>query len=144
MKTALLFVVLLTISCKSQKNISEMDDRLVPLVQDGYFPVEEPETQIITSQKELNAFFSRVNRTRKPGLPIPEVDFSKDYVLVACLGKKASDYRAVMRIASENDKEIRIVMAAENDISNEESYGYPFYVYKILKTDKKLTIEMLD
>ena len=142
MKYAIVLMVFFAFSCKSQKQQMETDDRLTLLVQDGYFPTESPETQVIKDEKSLRAFFSKVNRTRKPGLPIPEVDFTTHSVLVACMGAMNTDSLPILYLKSETPDEM--VISAEIPIENKGSdvQSYPFCVYSIADEGKKITLEM--
>lgn len=144
MKIAVLLCIPLIIACKGHKNLPQADTRLVAMTQAAYFPVAEPEVQIVQSQKELKAFFSRVNRTRKPGLPVPDIDFTKYLGLVACLGKKTSTGLATMQITGENDNKIVVTTTFEKDGLEENNSGYPFCVYKIMRTTKEIRIDISD
>ena len=73
----LVFLILLMgmLSCKSQKSQQMADntnDGLTLLVEDGYSGVENFESMVVRDQKTLNSFFAKINRTRKPGIPVPE------------------------------------------------------------------------
>ena len=142
MKYAIVLMVFFAFSCKSQKQQMETDDRLTLLVKDGYFPVEGQETQIIKDEKSLRAFFSKVNRTRKPGLPVPKVDFTTHSVLVACLGAMETDVLPSLYLKSETSDEMVVStqMPYKNKGSNVQSY--PFCVYSIVDEGKKITLKI--
>lgn len=142
MKYAIILIVLFTFSCKSQKQIKETDERLTLLVQDGYFPVEHPETQIIEDAKSLKAFFSKVNQTRKPGLPVPEVNFKTHSVLVACMGAVNFSVLPIMNLKSETAEEIVISVLIPKENRDLGIQSYPFCVYAIFKEGKKVSLEI--
>ncbi|BFP42739.1 hypothetical protein FGF1_35840 [Flavobacteriaceae bacterium GF1] len=148
MKSLLAVVVLLTFSCKSQKNGTEantaqQDDQLILLVEDAYYPVETPVTYVIEDAKTLKAFFIKVNRTRKPGIPVPVVDFSRETVLVACVGGVRSGLAPRMKIKTETAQTIEVITALEGDEDDQGALSYPFCVYKIPKSQKQIIIEIL-
>lgn len=120
---------------------SELKEQLVLLVQDGYFPVESPEHQLINDSKTLNNFFAKVNRTRKPGIPVPMVDFNKEIVLVACMGSVNSENYPTMTITSETNEEIFVVARVQTDKKPTTVSYYPFCVYKMPKSSKKVILE---
>ncbi len=142
MKYAILLVVLFTFSCKSQKQNKETDERLKLLVQDGYFPVDIPETHVIRDTKSLRTFFSKVNQTRKPGLPIPEIDFKTHSVLVACMGATNTNALPIMKLKSETAEEITISIQIRNEDKDSNVPSYPFCMYSIANEDKKITLEV--
>ncbi|NNE77316.1 MAG: hypothetical protein HKN31_09620, partial [Pricia sp.] len=91
MRCLSLALVLIFLSCNGQKksamategaNNQNTDERLSLVVSDMYAPTEAVETLVIKDAKSLQKFYSKVNRTRKPGLPVPEIDFSKEMVVV--------------------------------------------------------------
>ena len=148
MKSLLVVLVLLTFSCKSQKNGTEantnpQDDQLVLLVEDAYYPVETPVTYIIEDAKTLKAFFIKVNRTRKPGIPVPVVDFSTETVLVACVGGVRTGLAPRMKIKMETAQTIEVITALEGDEDDQGALSYPFCVYKIPKSQKQIIVEIL-
>ncbi|MEO0572448.1 MAG: hypothetical protein AAF039_12145 [Bacteroidota bacterium] len=142
MKKAALIILLLVFSCKSQKQHVEIDKRLNLLVQDGYFPIENPEIQIIKDSKSLRTFFSRVNQTRKPGLPIPEVDFNTHSVLAACMGAVDTNALPIMYLKSESAEEMVISVQLPNKNKDLDVQSFPFCVYAIFDEGKKLSVEM--
>jgi len=142
MKYLLSLLVLFSFSCKSQKQNLKSDDRLRLEVQDGYFPVNHPETQVIEDSKTLKAFYAKVNRTRKPGLPVPEVDFSNQSIVVACMGAVVTESLPTMSIKKETEEEIILSVLLPEKKSNTTTRSYPFCVYSISNQGKKITVEM--
>lgn len=75
-------------SCKCPKPASSatapqeaLKGELSLLLSDRYGGAEAEGLEVIRSRAELQKFFSRINKTRKPGLPVPKVDFDKALVL---------------------------------------------------------------
>ena len=143
MKIILISILILASSCKSQKNLShEMDDNgLTLLVQDGYFYTDTSETAIIKDEKALKAFFSRVNRTRKPGIPLPKVDFSKEVVLIACMGEQKTMAIPYLKVVENKDEETIIEVKMEGKSGRETSY--PFCVYKMPISENEVLFKQL-
>jgi hypothetical protein len=141
MKLVLITILILTTSCKSQKalTLANADDRLTLLVQDGYFFTDSLETNVIRDHKSLKSFFSRVNKTRKPGILVPEVDFTKEMVLIACMGEQKVSGLPILSFLEENGEEISIGIEI-NDLSKNDnsSMSYPFCVYKMPISEKKV------
>ncbi len=131
MKIILISILILASSCKGQKNLSqETDDNgLTPLVQDGYFYTDTMETAVIEDEKALKAFFSRVNKTRKPGIPLPKVDFSQEIVLVVCMGEQQTTAIPYLKMIKNDDKET--IIGIKMDKKSEKATSYPFCIYKM-------------
>ncbi|WP_211018455.1 hypothetical protein [Maribacter sp. MMG018] len=132
-----LFVISI-VSCKSQDQIKSANTdtmQLTLLIEDNYSGQDEEEFLTINDQNELEKFFGKVNRTRKPGLPIPEVDFKKEMVIVWCGGNKDS---SKLRLSVKNTTDQSIFLKKERmTLSNlKGAVITPFVMYKLPKTQK--------
>ncbi len=142
MKYFFSLIMILSFSCKGQKHNLQEDSRLRLLVQDGYFPVEEPQVEVIEDMKGLRAFYSKVNQTRKPGLQIPEIDFTTQKVVIACLGKMNMMAMPMMYLKSENKEEMVLSVQLPDEKTDSKILSYPFCVYSISNEGKKVVVEM--
>ena len=145
MKVILISLIILTTACKSQKkSVQEIgnDDKLVLLVQDGYFFTDTIETHVIKDEKSLKSFFSEVNKTRKPGIPVPKIDFSTEMVLIACMGAQKTSAMPSLKILNDNKGEKIIGISLESKSKNDEQVtSYPFCVYKMPVSFDKITFK---
>lgn len=133
-------MIALMVSCNAQKKTGLSSDDsgnedFVLLVEDAFFPTDSPITEIIRDTKALRTFFSKVNKTRKPGLPIPAVDFNTEMVLVACLGKTNRESQTELKILEESPEQLVIALEVGEKVAEGSVISYPFYVYKMPKTD---------
>ncbi len=139
------------LSCKAQKegqSISgeEMKD-LVLIAQDHYSGILEYDTQVIKDAKSLHKFYAQINKTRKPGLPVPVIDFSKETVIVICMGQQKGEIEP--KLSKTEESESNIIIAVEllknNDFKKDvnASIFHSFYVYKIPNTSKKIDFQKL-
>ena len=74
--------------------------------------------------KTLRSFYSRINRTRKPGLPLPNIDFTKEMVLIHCSGSQNAGIQSKLSILEKTDEELivkitSVVIGQEKDSSVE-------------------------
>lgn len=125
-------------SCKSQgrlKNTNTDAMELTFLLEDNYSGHDKEEFLTINDQNELEKFFGKINRTRKPGLPIPEVDFKKEMVIVWCGGNKDA---SKLRLSVKNTTDQILFLKKERmTISNlKGAVITPFVMYKLPKTHK--------
>lgn len=148
MRVILISILILAVSCKNSKETLDSnnnDDRLTLLLQDSYFVTDSPETNIIRDTKSLKVFFSRVNKTRKPGLSVPEIDFSKDIVLIACMGVKKTSGLPTLKVLQESKDGITVGIHLEEETNSKSNSttSYPFCVYKTPITKAKVVFKTL-
>ena len=146
-----LFIFAVIISCNGQKKASmenggEMkgnSEKLTLLLEDNYSGSEVAETLVIKDEKALRSFYSKLNRTRKPGIPVPEVDFTKEMILIHCLGEQTNGNLASLSVAEENDQEmiIRTSVAKAQKSSSSSALISPFSIYKMPLTEKEITFK---
>ncbi|MEM9648567.1 MAG: hypothetical protein AAF969_08800 [Bacteroidota bacterium] len=151
MKYVILLVMACMASCKAQKEVNaelQSDSNLVLVAEDGYSGIMEYEASTIRDAKSLNKFYSRINRTRKPGLPVPQIDFSKEMVIVVCLGEQEGNMMPIIRKSSENENHISYSVGIGTKTAVKSEYqnvtAYPFYIYKTPVTPKAITLEKAD
>lgn len=143
MKPALMLLsILFMFSCKSAKQGVVEDERLTLILQEGYFPVERPEVQVIEDMKTLKAFYARINQTRKPGLPIPEVDFTTQTILVACLGERKTSELPIMRVDKETENELVVLAVVPENTIESNTQAYPLCIYSLSNQGKKISLEI--
>ncbi len=96
-----------TNNAKSKKMVIKKDIPFTILLQNGHSNITEQKNIVIKDKKSLNAIYSKINSTRKPGLPIPKIDFSKTMVLGMFMGTKNSGgYSIHINRIESNDKEM--------------------------------------
>lgn len=134
----------LAISCKGQKYASDKDKSNLPsmelIMQDNYSGSEVEEILILKDQKSLNAFFGKINRTRKPGLSIPEIDFTKEMLLIWCSGEGIED---IPELAISRKKKDTFFLSKKEKKNNIKSSALisPFTIYKLPISSKRMVLE---
>lgn len=151
MKTYLIGIVFILVSCHGQKKAivknsehnSNPDTTLILLLQDEYSGFEVEETMVIKDQKRLNSFYSKLNKTRKPGLPVPLIDFSKEMVIVQCSGQKNYVALPTLSLSSETDSEIILATKTERETKDApiNVITNPFCIYKMPLSVKEIVIK---
>ena len=148
MKVFLFLVLGLSISCKSQEKAAEVtaeelsQEELTLLLSDNYGGTETAEIQVIRDTKSLIKFFAEINKTRKPGLPLPEIDFNKEMLLVYCHGKTQLKTIPGLFVREETDQEkVLGVMELENAVTATDSaIKFPFSLYKLPLSEKQFVL----
>lgn len=147
-----LIAIVCLLSCKAQKEghtpVGESMEGMVLLDHDDFTSIDSFETRVIRDVKSLNKFYREINKTRKPGLPVPMVDFSKEMLILICLGEQQGEKSPVLSKLKETDQEITIaleVLEKENKEGTKvQSVHFPFYLYKLPLVDKPLTFQRVD
>ena len=153
MRYILLVLCLFGISCSGQKGVhkdntdsSLQNSRELQLVLTDYYSgVEKSEFQVVRDSKTLKNFFLQINRTRKPGLPIPEVDFSKELLLIYCAGTTTGVGGAELYVIEDSQNNI-VVAPKELAPSKKEIINVtttPFSIYRMPLTLKEISFQQL-
>src|SRR5690606_26060953 len=125
MKYFLFLSLVCLLSCKAQKQLGDQIEGLVLLEQDGYSGIETFETRVIRDTKSLNKFYTQINKTRKPGLPVPMVDFSQEMVLVVCLGKQQGEPSVTLSKSNETTTDLTVIVQLSNSSKAESVNPQP-------------------
>ena len=149
MRYALLIILVCMASCKAQKEgQTQNDPDIVLIAEDGFSGILDYEASVIKDAKSLHKFYSRVNRTRKPGLPVPAVDFTQDMVIVVCLGEQSGQPVPVLTRMSETETDLSLALGLTDPASEGEIrttvMSNPFYLYKMPLSSKKMEIHKKD
>lgn len=143
-----LCVLLFFMSCKAQKEASSKvnesknaDTNLVLIASENYSGQSLPEMLIIKEPKALEKFFSKVNRTRKPGLAVPKIDFEKETIVIYCLGEQTRPLTPVIEIEKETEDQIILRALSQKTSSSgqtQEITTSPFCMYTVATADKTI------
>ncbi len=148
MRLVLIGIFAIFSSCNGQKkasakNMNSDAGSLITLVlQDNYSGSDTSEILVIKDSKRLKGFFLKVNKVRKPGLPVPEIDFSKEMLIVLCNGKQNKESWPSLYLLEETEEKMILEIAQE--IDNDESLTAsirPFCIYKLPLTSKEIVFK---
>lgn len=145
-----LVLLVLFMSCKSQKQAQtdKQPDLRQPegmelVLSDNYGGTATPELMILRDAGELKRFFININKTRKPGLPIPKIDFSSHIALVYCSGKITGSGIPSLYALEETPEKLVLaqtnIATAESDTST--ALIVPFALYTLPLTEKEITLK---
>jgi hypothetical protein len=152
MRITIIITVLLFImgACKSQKSNSDMDNsenaqagELSMVMSDLYGGTEAEEIQVLRSQAALDKFFVIINRTRKPGLKPPVVDFSQNMVVAYCSGQTNNQSLPRLWVTEDPDQGMVVRKKQPDEAKEVESTAIvrPFGLYIMPVTDKEIKLE---
>ena len=138
-----LFFVLLQVSCKSRTTVINDPNekpKMELIFEGNYSGFDEEQLLQIKNQEELLLFYGRINRTRKPGLQPPAIDFSEHMLLIWCGGNKSHGY--VKLELRPGDKHLSIhKIDAKTKGGKEDPVVNPFSIYKLSISSKKIKFQ---
>ncbi|MFC4097915.1 hypothetical protein [Euzebyella saccharophila] len=148
-KTLLLFAwVLVLTSCNAQKNTavnsySHKDEKALSRVLVDYHDASAfDRTMVIRDKKALTKFFSSVNRTRKPGLAVPQIDFSKNMLVVHFFGFTERTENLGLSVMEETESTILLEENSDTQINSDAtSRMLPFGVFKLPSSLKEIRVK---
>jgi len=133
------------ISCNGQKKVTrnngEFKKELSLVIKDNYSGITTPEIQIIKEPKTLKSFFLQINKTRKPRLAVPKIDFTKEMIIILCRGEQQKGI--ISKLVLQKEQETKLFIKVKEEISKEKSTAIttPFYLYKMPLADKEIVFE---
>lgn len=94
---------------------------------------------VIRDIKALRNFFLQINKTRKPRLSVPEVDFTKEIVVIYCAGINSVQRSVKMVLLKESQDKITLGLK-EGTPSQKAGVleTTAFYMYKLPYTQKDI------
>lgn len=116
-------------------------EKLELVASDFYGGAEEEVFQVIRSTGELNKFYRKVNMTRKPGLPVPKIDFTQHTAVLYCSGTTTSQEIPSLVIAGQTDTEIQLQTQTEKqdlEQSTATAKLTPFCLFILPHTKKEV------
>jgi hypothetical protein len=150
MKGFVFFISLLILSCNSQKeqtnNTPNQSTTIEVLNKNSHGGYTKSKTLVIKSQKELQEIYNQINMTRRPGFPIPEIDFDKEMVIALFMGEKTSGgFATTVEKVIENNNTLEIIVkeTAPEGIAT-TMICQPFYYCKVNRSDKEIVFKKVD
>ena len=121
---------------------------MVLIDHDDFVNIDVFGERVIRDAKSLRKFYAEINKTRKPGLPVPVVDFSQELVILVCLGEQKGGKTPVLSKLKETDAEIsmalELVEQKKEEATTVQATNFPFYLYKMPLVDKTITFQRID
>ncbi|MFD0862410.1 protease complex subunit PrcB family protein [Sungkyunkwania multivorans] len=115
------------------------------LVQDASGGPVEPQILVIKEPKALQDFYIKINMTRRPGYPLPNIDFDKEMVVILCMGQKNTGGYSIDIDSVEELEGTRRIWVRENGPGPNDmatmALTEPFCIVKMTATDKKIVFE---
>ncbi|HEA22228.1 hypothetical protein LCGC14_1718400 [marine sediment metagenome] len=108
---------------------------------DAYSGREEAETLIIRDRKSLQKFYSYINRTRKPGMTVPNIDFSNEVAIIRCSGVSEGETLPELYVRDIKSDSIILGVKDIDTKSSSDAITTPFALYKLPDTERVVAIK---
>jgi len=135
--------ILLCNSCKSQhissSTLKTSNLELIEILKSSYSGFTKEHFQVVKSQEELQLFMGFINRTRKPGFEVPNVNFDENSVVIYCSGETKNAHVALI-IKSNTRNTITLSKKHFSAKAAGTAIISPFILYTIT-TDKKIIFD---
>ncbi|MEX0290755.1 MAG: hypothetical protein AB3N14_16745 [Flavobacteriaceae bacterium] len=149
MRYIAVFIIIIALGCKGKhKGLQKsgktetVSEELTLVLSDNYGGAEQQEIQVIRSKGALKNFFTEINKTRKPGIPVPKIDFSKEMVVIYCSGKTTDAKIPGLYMISESDDKLTLGVKKQNlEETTSSAVLVPFGLYTMAITDKEVVLE---
>lgn len=137
------------VSCKVQKENAQMrtegSSKITLVDKDSHGGFLQYRDMVVRDSKSLAKFYVKVNKTRKPRLPVPDIDFTKDLAIIICTGEQKGQVELEVSRSKETANEVVVeVKGIEPTTSKTErssAISYPFYLYKMPHTTKTVRLK---
>lgn len=113
------------------------------LMQDSHGGYDQPQILVIREPMALRDIYGKINMTRKPGFPYPEVDFEKEMIIVLCMGEKTTGGHSIDIDSIDERSDTLIVRVRETEPEGMAAavMSQPFSLIKLPATKKKIVFE---
>lgn len=135
-------------SCNAQKSTvvhddSHKDEKALSRVLVDYHDASAfDRTMVIRDKKALTKLFSSVNRTRKPGLPMPQIDFSKNMLVVHFFRFTERTEKLGLSIIEETESIIFLQEKETPQLDSSTTHNIlPFGIFVLPSTVKEIRVK---
>ncbi|NER13997.1 protease complex subunit PrcB family protein [Leptobacterium flavescens] len=107
----------------------------------------KPQMMVVKGEKSLKDFYIQINKTRRPGLPVPEINFKEEKVIILCMGSRTTGGYSIEIEKLEEKADLINIYVREKGSPSKYSTSVltePFSIYKIKAADKKLVFKKAD
>ncbi len=156
MKMNKMVLVLLTVimaACGPAKQSTNMEDTSSEnqkrlsfelLVQHSHGGYDKPQIKVIKEPTELQEIYAKINMTRRPGFPIPEVDFDTEMIIGLYMGEKNTGGFSIGIDSVEETKKELIIHVKETTPEGgmvTMAICQPFCIVKMPATKKEIVFK---
>lgn len=136
-KLIVLLGVFVSFSCACKKNTEESittDVAYEVIYSANEHTLDVEELRLINSEEELYKAYAEINKTRMPGLEIPEIDFSEETLMMLRYKITEEGYNDVnIESIKGKEKSLRVNLKQTLDTNklNDIIHKYPFFILKL-------------
>ena len=125
---------------QSKEMHQKIEFELIESQSQGGYKLDE--NIVISNSIDLKLLYTKLNLSRKPGLPIPDVDFEKESIIAVFMGEKLTGGYAIsiesISKVSKSSIEVKIKETNPGDMAT-MAITSPFAIYKVSISNAKTT-----
>lgn len=147
MKSFFTIATFILFSCaSSQQNTSKISIPFEILSKGSHGGYTISKEIVIKNEQELRRVYTQINMIRKPGIPIPTIDFKKEMVIALFMGEKSTGgYAIFVDKINETKDNIEIVINYKKPAEMTTMViTQPFYFCKFNKVDKEIIFNKVE
>lgn len=149
MKLASPILILLLIAITGLNSTSFTQQPYKLIVKETTGGPATPQILVIKEPTALKRFYTKVNLTRRPGLAVPSVDFTKEFVVILCMGTMQTTGHEVSinKVESNKAKTLKILVEEKHPDKNQKLtkvFNEPFSVYIIQGNYENIEFEKIN
>ncbi len=147
MKIYLILSIFFLFGCSaSHKTIDKKKYTFETLIQGTHGGYETKQFLIIRDFKSLQKIYNQVNMFRRPGFPIPEINFEKEQIIALFMGKKNKrGYSiSVQHIYDENNKITVLIKETKPEEMAIMAISQPFYFCTMTRVDEEVVFKIIE
>lgn len=149
---AFIFSILI-LGCNTQQKTTEGEKNTdaninITLLNEGsHGGFDEAKSLVIKTEEELQKIYTKINMIRRPGLPVPKIDWENEMVIAIFMGEKTTGgYSAkVENIIQNSDNSLEVI------VNEKAPQGMatmvicqPFYICKVKRNDNEVTFKKVE
>jgi len=138
MKICIVILCLINVvACGSSESATNDDEKRLGyelLYQANEHTLSFPKLTIVNSKSDLYAVYNELNKTRMPGLPLPEANFSKETIVVFSYhieNDSSNDLEIEKTYANESTLKLKVKEILNLNQANNKVFKHPFFIIKI-------------
>ena len=125
----------------------KQETKMEVLANESHGGYETSKYLVIKNQEALQEVYGKVNMIRRPGLPIPKIDWKNEMVIALFMGQKNSGGYSIIvdKITSLNNDTVEFLLKETKPEGMATTViCQPFYFCKVQRTDKEVIFKKVE
>lgn len=151
MRNILILFSLILVGCSSNKHsvLEKGSDTMTweTILENSHGGPVKPQIIVAKEASITEEFYAQINKARKPGFAIPEIDYTKEMLIMVCMGEKnTGGYGSSIYSVVDKGSYVEITIkdtTPEKGAMTTMVITQPFYIAKLPTTNKRIVFKKL-